>query len=190
MGVMVVQPGEDVDVLAGNLHGSAAEVIPAFSPDQDQFHLLPAVLLQKPFCRAHDVGVEGSAKSPVAGEHQGQQPLLGPPGEQGMLLHGGSDRQTRQHFFDEARIRAGVECAFLSAPQLGRRNHFHGFGDLLRVAHRADPPAHVNQARHKGKLLAQAVTLVHQPLFGKQRVIARLQPRRCSSLSVPPGSAL
>jgi NAD+ synthase (glutamine-hydrolysing) len=28
---------------------------------------------------------------------------------------------------------------FLSAPQLGRRNHLHGLGDLLGVAHRADP---------------------------------------------------
>ena len=49
---------------------------------------------------------------------------------------GGDVFQKLGHFFG---IRARRHRGFLGATQLGSRNHLHGFGDLLRVADRADP---------------------------------------------------
>jgi hypothetical protein len=47
-----------------------------------------------------------------------------------------------------ARVRARRDHAILRAAQLGRRDHLHGLGDLLRVLDRADAPPDIDQARH------------------------------------------
>ena len=42
-------------------------------------------------------------------------------------------------------VRTRVGDPLLRAAQLGRSDHLHGLRDLLRVLHRADAPAEVNQ---------------------------------------------
>ena len=46
------------------------------------------------------------------------------------------------------RIRTRRNHALLRAAQFGRRDHFHGLGDLLRVLDRADAPPEIDQTRH------------------------------------------
>src|SRR6185369_10467717 len=60
-----------------------------------------------------------------------------------------------------ARVGTGREDGLLRAPQLGRRDHLHGLGDLLRVLHAADAAADVDEGRHGSlvTVLAQAAAL-------------------------------
>jgi len=74
----------------------------------------------------------------------------------------------RVTFVGEDRPDIAVELHDLRARSLPRQprrgNHLHGFGDLLRVAHRANAPPHVNQAGHRCFFCLQRV-LTSWPVY-------------------------
>ena len=100
----------------------------------------------------------------------------------GVLLGRGL-RHIRQHALDDLGVRTRGDHAILRAAQLRRRDHLHGLGDLLRVLHRADAPADVDQAGHglsrdEGFFVLgnEAVLefLQHRVQLGLQLVVQRL----------------
>ena len=60
----------------------------------------------------------------------------------------GAADQRAQDVGNHQRVRPGRQRAFLCAPQLGRRDHLHGLGNLARVLHAADSPPDVANVRH------------------------------------------
>ncbi len=53
-----------------------------------------------------------------------------------------------QNVGEHLRVGPRRQRALLRAPQLGRRHHLHGLGDLPRVLHAADAPPNVAYVRH------------------------------------------
>ena len=86
------------------------------------------------------VGVKGTTKAAIGGHHYNagtfHRALLA-VGCAGIALQVGED--VAQHRVQFISIRPQLLDRSLGSTQLGRRNHFHGFGDLLRVHHRLDP---------------------------------------------------
>ena len=111
-----------------------------------------AMLRDELLRRLDQVGVESAGQAAVAGDHQQQNALLRPPRQQrdlfAVVLLGRGLRHIGQHAPDDLRVGARRDHPVLRAAQLGRRDHLHGLGDLLRVLDRADAPAEVDQARH------------------------------------------
>ena len=69
--------------------------------------------------------------------------------------------QRLQHIRQHLRIRTRRQRALLRPPQLRRRDHFHGLGDLPRVDHAADAPPDVENVGHcrmRRNLLRLALT--------------------------------
>ena len=121
------------------------EEVAALAPNQFQLDFGLAMLGDKLLRAADHVGIESAGQAAIGRDDQQQNPLLGPPGQQFDLfvsvLLGRGLRHIRQHALDDLRVGPGRQHAILRAPQLGRRDHFHGLGDLLRVFHRANAPA-------------------------------------------------
>ena len=99
-----------------------------------------------------EIGVESAGQALVAGHQNQQNAVLRPLRQQRVrpraLVRCHRRRHVRQHLAQQRHIRPRGDHAILRAPQLGRRDHLHGLGDLLRVLHRADAPPDVDQARH------------------------------------------
>ena len=111
---------------------------------------LRLLALQEAHGGADDVGVEAAAQALVRGDHHEQDALARPLLEQGMGVRVGA----RGHAVQDLQHLPGVgprgEHGVLGPAQLGRRDHLHGLGDLLRVLDRADPPPDVDEGGHGG----------------------------------------
>ena len=106
----------------------------------------------KLLCRFDDVRVEPAAQALVGGDHDEQNLRVGTRltlGQQRMSGWIDTARHAVEHSLHLERERAGANHAILRAAQLRRRDHLHGFGDLLRRFHRADAAAEVKQRRHR-----------------------------------------
>ena len=60
-----------------------------------------------------------------------------------MKVFRGLGRQFTEYLSHLAGERACIDYPVLGTLQLRRRNHLHGFGDLLRVLNRLNAPANV-----------------------------------------------
>jgi hypothetical protein len=92
---------------------------------------------------AQQVGVERAAQAPVGGNyhHQGVFYLAGCSKCRGCIAV--EVRQdVRQHAVESVGVRTQLYNGILCLAQLSRRNHFHGFSDLLRRHHRLDALAY------------------------------------------------
>src|SRR5580698_3428802 len=59
-----------------------------------------------------------------------------------------SRHQRLQHVGQHLRVGARSQSAFLRTTEFGRRDHFHGLGDLPRVGHAADTAPNVENVGH------------------------------------------
>ena len=98
--------------------------------------------------------------------------------EQGMGVGWRARGHAVQDLHHLPRVGPGREHRLLGAAQLGRRDHLHGLGDLLRVLDAADPPADVDEGGH-GALLAPRPS--SRPWPGRRRANSS---RAAFSLSV------
>jgi len=57
--------------------------------------------------------------------------------------------ETAEHFGHFFSVGTGGGDSVLGTLELGRRNHLHGFSDLLCVFYRLDSSAHVQKAWHR-----------------------------------------
>jgi hypothetical protein len=97
--------------------------------------------------RLDGVGVEAAAQPLVAGHHKDQRVAVGPrlaDGEQRVDRGIDARRDAGQDALHLRRIGTRVDDALLRAAQLGRRDHLHRLGDLLRVLDRADPASEID----------------------------------------------
>ena len=92
-----------------------------------------------------DVGVEGAGKALVARDHDEKHALFRPGQKQRAAQVAGllvveidAARERLQDAGDHARVRPRRQRSLLRLPELGRRDHLHGLGDLPRVFHAAD----------------------------------------------------
>jgi hypothetical protein len=67
-----------------------------------------------------------------------------------------AERDVAQHLLQGRGVRAGGHQRFLRSPELGRRNHLHRFGNLLRALKGADALANVAEAGHLREWMARA----------------------------------
>ncbi len=131
----------------------ALQLVEALLADAEEFHLL-AVGDQAPRVvagQAHDGGVEGAAQAALGGADHEQMNVVAPGSHhqrRAALASLERRRQIGQHPFHALGIGAGGFGGALRAPELRRRHHLHGLGDLLRRLHGCDAVAQVFQRRH------------------------------------------
>ena len=134
-------------MLAGQF-GALTEEVAAFAAYGFDDNVFAGVLGQKLLGGLDQVGVEATGQTTVGGDQDQLDALFGAYSEQGQftgfVVAPGGARNTGQHLFEHGRVRTRGNHALLGAAQLGRRNHLHGLGDLLRVFDRPDAPANVN----------------------------------------------
>ena len=99
---------------------------------------------------AQDVGVEAAAQPLVGsdGDDAGTPQVVARDQERVPVLRIGP-RQVRRDVADLVPIGARVPHAFLGLAHLGRRDHFHGLGDLARVLHALDLRPDFFRSRHQ-----------------------------------------
>ena len=88
------------------------------------------------------VRVERTSQAPVGGYGNNQYPAYLPG--YAIIAHNigiGRARQVCQNRVQALGVGPHPDNIVLSAPQLGRRHHFHGFGNLLRARHRHNAAA-------------------------------------------------
>ena len=119
------------------------------------------------FGPALHVRVEGAAQALVARDDQDQglartglAAVVAARRRQQRVLHlarrhGG---EMLRHLAQFQGVRARREDLVLRATQLRRGDHLHRLGDLLRVLHRPDAPAKIDQARHRSELPQETVS--------------------------------
>ena len=104
-----------------------------------------------------DVGVEGAAQALVAGDHEDQclagaglAALPAARRRQQRMLHLARRHRSQvlRHLAQFQSVGARGEDLVLRAAQLRRGHHLHRLGDLLRVLHRPDAAAKIDQASH------------------------------------------
>ncbi|MCY1244537.1 hypothetical protein D9M72_576210 [compost metagenome] len=102
---------------------------------------------------ADDVGREPARQTLVGRGDDDQVLLVGAgSGHQARAVVADAGRQVGDDRGHPRRIGAGVLRLLLGALQLGRRDHLHGFRDLLRRFDAADPIAHFLEASHPALL--------------------------------------
>ena len=126
-----------------------AEKVPAFPTHAVERELPVSMLADKVLGRFDDVRIESAAEALVGGNHNHLNPLAAPVLQQRMRLALGACHEAVQDGENLLGVRPRAHHAFLSATQLGRRDHFHGLRDLLGVFHRADAAANVENVGHE-----------------------------------------
>ncbi len=139
---------------------AAAQEVAAFAADGFDFDVLAGFQFQKAHRRFEDVGVESSRQALVAGDHDQQDVVFGALRQQGMawlaclrIVNFGAGHQRLQNIRQHLGVRTRRQGAFLRPPQLRRRDHLHGLGDLPRVGHAADAAPDIENVRHGGDRL-------------------------------------
>ena len=99
--------------------------------------------------RPMDVRVEGAAEAAVSRDDHHDDFLFGSHREERVLQLSRLRRDRRQHIREELCVGAGANHAVLGPPELRRRDHLHGLGDLLRALDRAQPAADVDERSHQ-----------------------------------------
>jgi len=140
------------DRFARNRSVAFAEEIAALAANQLQLDGSLGTLLDEALRAFDEVRIEGAGEAFVGAEYQQQDVVLLAAGEQLVLAGQVVERRGRgyvgQHAAQHTAVWTRPDDAILRAAQLGRRDHLHGLGDLLRVLDRADAPPDVDQARH------------------------------------------
>jgi hypothetical protein len=140
------------EVFAGDGDAALAEEIAALASDQQELGRGGLVLFGEALCGFDQVGIECPGQPFVGGDQDQLHVLLRAARQQRIrgdtLVRSGRRCQIGQQAAQSGAVRAGGDHAILRAPQLGGRDHLHSLGDLLRVAHRFDAPADIDQARH------------------------------------------
>ena len=169
-------------------------------PISSSFTAAPRMLRREALRALDQVGVEGARQALVAGDqHQQDAPFLGRRASSGFGRRASSAAAAaatlRQHLPQQRAVGPRRDHAVLRAAQLGRRDHLHGLGDLLRVLDRADAPPDVDQARHvrvcrcgcsaTKRALNSSITRRHLARAGR-----RPAPSWCGSLPHRPRCAL
>src|SRR6266571_1819878 len=143
LGVGVAQGLEDAHLLAAHPECAPPEVVAPLAAQEGQAQVLPPTVAQEARRGADDVGVEAPAEPLVRGDHEEHDALVSPVQEEGMGAGIRAGGQVPQHLQHLPGVGPGGEHGLLGAAQLGRGEHLHGVGDLLRALDAADPQADV-----------------------------------------------
>jgi hypothetical protein len=129
----------------------SAVVVDALTSENRQRHLAPRVLPQVGVGVADQSRIVGPAQTSIrCDEHEPSSSWLLARSQQGMfhLAHGAG--QAVKQLGQSVGVGPSRDYRLLRPAQLRRRDHLHGLGDLLRVAHRGDALADGLEARHAG----------------------------------------
>jgi hypothetical protein len=127
----------------------AFEEVAGLSADHVELDAGFALLGDEAARRADDVGVEGAAEALVGGDHDQQRAAAAAVLQQRVRLGVGTRGEGVEDLHHLARVRPGREHRFLGAAELGRGDHLHRLGDLLRALDAADPSPDVGQGGHR-----------------------------------------
>ena len=146
----------DGALFVGSLRGiAAAEVVAALAAHALHVHVDAGLGIKEALRRLEQVGVEAPGQATIAGDDDEDDVALLARLQQGMLGlaglgidHVGALTSELQHVGQHLRVGTGGQGAFLSAAELGGRDHLHGLGNLPRALHAADTAPDIQNVRH------------------------------------------
>ncbi len=134
---------------------AAAQEIAPLAADGFNFDILPDLLPDELHGRFENVRVEGPRQSFVTGHHNQEDVVLLALRQQRVprlarlgIVNFRPRHQRLQHICQHLSIGARSQRAILRTPELRRRDHLHGLGDLARIDHTADAPLDVENVCH------------------------------------------
>src|SRR5579885_1814203 len=150
LGVLDSPPAGESDVLADDLDAAAAEEVSAFAPDGEELDGLVRVLVDEGLRGLDEMRVEGPGQTLVRrDQHEQVAAVAARVHERVVEVFARARREVGQNLRHLHRERARGDGALLRALELRSRDHLHGLRDLLRVLHRLDAPAYVEEISHR-----------------------------------------
>ena len=142
-GVLETQAIEDARPFLPDRPRAPSEKITAFSPGHGHAHLFALLRMLPQELRGlpENIGVKGSAQPPVTRDHEQFGFVSLAFVQQRMRDPARPFRKMTHDVPKLMRVRAGRENAVLGPLELGRRDHFHGFGDFLGIFYGSDLPS-------------------------------------------------